>query len=112
MESLPVKGPEEVLDYDVRFNNLLADGLELDSHAVSIVSADPPESPLTLIQSNSSIVSSGETSPNRADTVRFWLAGGTPGTKYILEVTGTDTQNAPLDRKFERHVSVKVKDLQ
>ncbi len=107
MQKFADKDPEEVLDYTQHFANLLADGLQYDTVAVEVESCTPAEDVFALTVSNEQLVQ--DQNPGVADTVLFWLQGGTPGTKYILKTTFSDSQNAPLDRTFVRRSSIKIK---
>lgn len=108
MLKYPAKDPAEVLDYVIDFGNLLESGLELDTSAVVVESADPSESPMALEVSNVSLVNTG--SPEMSTKLLFWLSGGTVGTSYVLKATVSDSQNTPEDRTFIRRVKIAIKE--
>lgn len=109
MITLPDKDPEEVLDYQVSFADLIPADFVLDTAAAVVESASPSESPLSLDVLTADVTQNANNSPLRDDSVTVWLSGGTVGCKYTVKVTVSDSQGVPHDRQYVRRLRVKVK---
>jgi len=111
MLTLPDKDPEELLDYQVSFADLIPAGYIIDEVEAVVESADPSQSPLTLVVESALASTSGSSSPERMDSATLWLSGGLTGCKYTIKVTVSDTQDVPHDRQYVRRAKIKVKPL-
>ncbi len=109
---LPNKDPDECLDYVFDFSELLPTGREIESATVEVESANPAESPITLVPMGSPFIFLlAEGSPQFFTQVSFWLDGGTLGTTYTIKVTAFDDSVAgPSSRCFVRRATVKIKE--
>ncbi len=89
-----VKQPSETRKFGMEFNNLL-DTSETISTITSIVSEKIDGSTSDLTLSSSGIESSTVSSKN--SLVTFWVAGGTTGNTYKLEVLAVTSSSAILE---------------
>ena len=89
-----VKQPSETRKFGMEFNNLL-DTSETISTITSIVSEKIDGSTSDLTITSSGIESSAVSSKN--SLVAFWVAGGTTGNTYKLEVLAVTSSSAILE---------------
>lgn len=103
----PDKDPGDVLDYSFSFADEEGEAVAIRSAEVVVESASPPETPISLIISDVSVVVSDPLA-GVADTVVFWQSGGTVGTTYVLRAQEQDNQTAPRDRQVVRRAAIRV----
>jgi hypothetical protein len=98
--SAPVKGPGEILDYDVTFAAWVTSPATIQSGGTGAV-LDGLSEPggLSDLTIDDVVVA--------ADIVVVWVSGGTEGETYIVKVTAVD--NNSTVRTVVRHIKFKVK---
>ena len=89
-----VKQPSETRKFGMEFNNLLGTS-ETISTITSVIAEKIDGSVSDLTLSSSGIESSTVSSKN--SLVTFWVAGGTPGNTYKLEVLAVTSSSAILE---------------
>lgn len=82
------KRPDDTLDYDVEFARWLSDGDSITS-ATAVATAGVSINAVQVF----------------GTVVKVWIAGGTAGESYAIEVTATTNQGRVKDVKFNLRVT-------
>lgn len=109
---LAAKGPDEIQDYNLNFDEFIPGLFAIDSVDMFITDSGNGESPLALSVTNFvTQPETADTSDTRLICVLFWLQGGTPGVRYRGQIKITDNESAIPKRTYDREFEVEIRQL-